>query len=780
VRSGNILLEAILKRSSSVQVCHFGACRPHQSRKRDKRTQRDDSDNRQTGPLQTNKDPLSVFKPILVKPNPDDLNFGEEIAGKINKQALLKELNRFYTSPEIKTLCKEHGLDEYLYNQAYSSFRRFCMNIDLLPTELYILFSDILAGANHNHDIFPYFLTHAKKVFPHLDCLDDLRLISDLTDPPNWYSEARAMNRKIIFHAGPTNSGKTYHALERFTTAKSGVYCGPLKMLAVEVHAKTNKRGTDCDLVTGEERRLAREDGEQASHVACTVEMTNLAQPYEVAVIDEIQQTKDYQRGWAWTRALLGVQAEEVHVCGEAAAIDLVREICISTGEEVEVRNYKRLTKLVVEDKAVGSVENIQEGDCVVCFNKHDIYSVSRALEARGMEVAVIYGSLPPNAKLAMAKKFNDPEDPCKVLVATDAVGMGLNLNIRRMIFYSINKIQLKSDGEKEIDLISVSQALQIAGRAGRFNTKWETGYVTTFHQEELHVLADLLKQTPEDILQAGLHPTFDQLEMYAYHLPAATLANLVDIFISLSTLDDSMYTLCHLDDFKFLADMIEHIKLPLKAKYTFCCAPINRKMPFVCTMFLKMARQYSKGEIISFDWLCGQVGWPFSPPETLLDLVHLEAVHDVFDLYLWLSYRFPDMFPDVDIVRQVQQELDKVVEEGIAELVKLLKNSESPVSRRTGMVDEDRMEAKSRIVKRLRGTWTHEDANMAGRQKEVKSIDFGPTSKSDRATTLQGELAKAKSSKARGKLTKRLLEEGLVTKEQMQQLKRELKDDNE
>ena len=310
------------------------------------------------------------------------------------------------------------------------------MNVDLLPTELYILFSDILAGANHNHDIFPYFLTHAKKVFPHLDCLDDLRLISDLTDPPNWYSEARAMNRKIIFHAGPTNSGKTYHALERFTTAKSGVYCGPLKMLAVEVHAKTNNRGTECDLVTGEERRLAREDGEQASHVACTVEMTNLAQPYEVAVIDEIQQTKDYQRGWAWTRALLGVQAEEVHVCGEAAAIDLVREICISTGEEVEVRNYKRLTKLVVEDKAVGSVENIQEGDCVVCFNKHDIYSVSRALEARGMEVAVIYGSLPPNAKLAMAKKFNDPDDPCKVLVATDAVGMGLNLNIRRMIFY--------------------------------------------------------------------------------------------------------------------------------------------------------------------------------------------------------------------------------------------------------------------------------------------------------------------------------------------------------
>ena len=67
----------------------------------------------------------------------------------------------------------------------------------------------------------------------------DPKFFSDLTDPPNWYPEARAMNRKIIFHAGPTNSGKTYHALERFMTAKSGIYCGPLKLLAVEVGQET-------------------------------------------------------------------------------------------------------------------------------------------------------------------------------------------------------------------------------------------------------------------------------------------------------------------------------------------------------------------------------------------------------------------------------------------------------------------------------------------------------------------------------------------------------------
>ena len=129
---------------------------------------------------------------------------------------------------------------------------------------------------------------------------------------------------------------------------------------------------------------------------------------------------------------------------------------------------------------------------------------------------------------------------------------------------------------------------------------------------------------------------------MYAYHLPHATLSNLIDIFTSLSVLDDSLYSLCHLDDFKFLADMVEHIKLPLQAKYRFCCAPINRRMPYCTAMYLKIVRQYSRGELISFDWLCHQLGWPFRQPDTILDLMQLEAVHDVLDLYLWLSYRFP------------------------------------------------------------------------------------------------------------------------------------------
>lgn len=124
-----------------------------------------------------------------------------------------------------------------------------------------------------------------------------------------------------------------------------------------------------------------------------------------------------------------GLCAEEIHVCGEPAAINFIRELMYTTGEEVEVRpsmwklrkrfsapvsllkpvllhlalplfpqvhTYERLTPFSVLDQAVESLDNLRPGDCIVCFSKNDIYSISRQIEVRGLECAVIYGSLPP------------------------------------------------------------------------------------------------------------------------------------------------------------------------------------------------------------------------------------------------------------------------------------------------------------------------------------------------------------------------------------------------
>merc|ERR1712241_1363222 len=103
----------------------------------------------------------------------------------------------------------------------------------------------------------------------------------------------------------------------------------------------------------------------------------------------------------------------------------------------------------------------------------------------------------------------------------------------------------------------------------------------------------------------------------------------------------------------------------------------------------------------IIFDWICHQVGWPFSQPDT------------VFDLYLWLSYRFQDMFPDVEIVRSVQSELDSVIEDGVANIVQLLKNADSGVTSGAARVpDEDAFEAKNRKLMNHK-RWQHDNKDL-------------------------------------------------------------------
>ncbi|XP_003783654.1 ATP-dependent RNA helicase SUPV3L1, mitochondrial [Otolemur garnettii] len=621
----------------------------------------------------------SLFVPLTVKPQGPsaDGDVGAELTRPLDKNEVKKILDKFYKRKEIQKLGADYGLDARLFHQAFISFRNYIMQSHSLDVDIHVILNDICFSAAHVDDLFPFFLRHAKQIFPVLECKDDLRKISDLRIPPNWYPEARAIQRKIIFHSGPTNSGKTYHAIQKYLSAKSGVYCGPLKLLAHEIFEKSNAAGVPCDLVTGEERVTVDPNGKQAAHVACTVEMCSITTPYEVAVIDEIQMIRDPARGWAWTRALLGLCAEEVHLCGESAAIDLVTELMYTTGEEVEVRNYERLTPISVLDHALESLDNLRPGDCIVCFSKNDIYSVSRQIEIRGLESAVIYGSLPPGTKLAQAKKFNDPNDPCKILVATDAIGMGLNLSIKRIIFYSLMKPTVNEKGEREIEPITTSQALQIAGRAGRFSSQFKEGEVTTMNRDDLGLLKEILNRPVDPIKAAGLHPTAEQIEMFAYHLPDTTLSNLIDIFVDFSQVD-GQYFVCNMDDFKFSAELIQHIPLSLRVRYVFCTAPINKKQPFVCSSLLQFARQYSRNEPLTFAWLRRYIKWPLVPPKNIKDLMDLEAVHDVLDLYLWLSYRFMDMFPDASLIRDLQKELDCIIQNGVHNITKLIKISQT------------------------------------------------------------------------------------------------------
>lgn len=628
-------------------------------------------------PVEKRQEAFDKLAPRVVQPDTGVYgDLGEEISGKkLDKHQMMEKVNKFYQLQPIRELAKSQHIDDKLFMKVFISFRRFCFKSVSLPPELYITFCDIIDGHRHLTDLWPFFLSHAREVFPHLECHEELRKISDLGLPHSWYPQARAKTRKIYFHSGPTNSGKTYHAMKRFLQSKSGIYCGPLKLLAVEIYHKANANKVPCDLVTGEERKLANKDGETvSSHVSCTVEMSRITEDVEVAVIDEIQMLRDPQRGWAWTRALLGIPADEIHLCGEEAAIDLVKKILMPTGDIIEVIHYKRLTPLVIEDKPLKDLQNVRRGDCIVCFTKDSIYQVSMVLERMGHEVAVVYGTLPPGAKLAQCRKFNKLEN-CSVMVATDAIGMGLNLSIGRIIFHSLMKTTSDEQGNRSQEYLTTSQCLQIAGRAGRYRTAHETGYVTTLNPEDLNVLREIMSKGVPPIEKAGLHPTAEQIELFAYHLPHLTLCDLLDLFIDLCEFDSSAYFMCDMDNFKVLASTIEHISVPLKARFLFCCAPINVKFPFLVAMFTKFVRQYSICEPVTGEWIKRTISWPCPPPKNIEDLTQLEAVFDVCDLYLWLSYRFPDIFCEPHEVRHLQVELEKLIHNGVTNIVGLIKS---------------------------------------------------------------------------------------------------------
>lgn len=259
--------------------------------------------------------------------------------------------------------------------------------------------------------------------------LKEQEKVADLRYPAEWYPKARSMQRNIHLHVGPTNSGKTYHALKRLEKCKNGFYAGPLRLLAQEVYYRFEGNGIPCSLVTGDEVK-GPASGELPRVVSNTVEMVSLGEEYDVGVIDEIQMIANSTRGWAWTQALLGTQVSELHLCGETRTVPLIRELCALTGDTLEIHRYERLNPLKVMPHSLrGNLNKLEKGDCLVSFSRVGIHTLKRDIEkVSGKRAAIVYGGLPAEIRTQQAKLFNDPNNDYDFLVASDAIGMGLNL----------------------------------------------------------------------------------------------------------------------------------------------------------------------------------------------------------------------------------------------------------------------------------------------------------------------------------------------------------------
>ena len=260
---------------------------------------------------------------------------------------------------------------------------------------------------------------------------------------------------KIIALLGPTNTGKTYLAIEKMLEFNSGIFGFPLRLLAREVYDKcVAKLGTEkVALITGEEKILPN----SAQYFICTVESMPKDKVVDFVAVDEIQMCADRERGHVFTDRLLNCRGEVLTMfLGSQIMKNIISEIIPKT----HFMEQQRFSKLSYNGHK--KISRLDRKSAVIAFSVEEVYAIAELVRRQKGGAAVVMGSLSPKTRNSQVEIYQSGD--VDYLVATDAIGMGLNMDIEQVSFSSLKKF----DGKKTRRL-RTTEISQIAGRAGRY-----------------------------------------------------------------------------------------------------------------------------------------------------------------------------------------------------------------------------------------------------------------------------------------------------------------------
>ena len=278
-------------------------------------------------------------------------------------------------------------------------------------------------------------------------------------------------SQKIIALLGPTNTGKTHVAIEKMLEYESGIFGLPLRLLAREVYDKcANKVGVEkVALITGEEKIIPS----SAQYFICTVESMPKDKAVDFIAIDEIQMCADRERGHIFTQRLLEARGTKLTMFLGSQVManiinDLINNVIFEKKERYSKLSYSGIKKISRLDRKVA----------IIAFSIEEVYAIAELVRRQKGGAAVIMGSLSPKTRNSQVGLYQSGD--VDYLIATDAIGMGLNMDINEIYFSNLKKF----DGKKtrRLNLIEMSQ---IAGRAGRY--KNDGGFGTTGDCETLN-----------------------------------------------------------------------------------------------------------------------------------------------------------------------------------------------------------------------------------------------------------------------------------------------------
>ena len=281
----------------------------------------------------------------------------------------------------------------------------------------------------------------------------------------------RNNSKKIIALLGPTNTGKTHVAIEKMLEHESGIFGLPLRLLAREIYDKcVNKVGLEkVALITGEEKIIPS----SAKYFICTVESMPKEKKVEFVAVDEIQMSADRERGHIFTDRLLHTRGTELTMfLGSQVMESIIRDLI----ENVSFEKKERFSKLSYS--GYKKISRLDRKVAIIAFSIEEVYAIAELVRRQKGGAAVIMGSLSPKTRNSQVGLYQSGD--VDYLIATDAIGMGLNMDINEIYFSNLKKF----DGKKtrRLNLIEMSQ---IAGRAGRF--KNDGGFGTTGDCENLN-----------------------------------------------------------------------------------------------------------------------------------------------------------------------------------------------------------------------------------------------------------------------------------------------------
>ncbi len=312
---------------------------------------------------------------------------------------------------------------------------------------------------------------------------------------------------KITAVLGPTNTGKTFTAIEKMLEFNSGIFGFPLRLLAREVYEKCLKKvgPNKVALITGEEKIIPN----NAQYFICTVEAMPKNKKVDFIGIDEIQMCGDRERGHVFTDRLLNFRGEVLTMfLGSQIMKNIIKQIIPET-EFIEPKRFSKLTY-----NGHKKISRLERKSALIAFSVEEVYAIAELVRRQKGGAAVIMGSLSPKTRNSQVEIYQSGD--VDYLVATDAIGMGLNMDIKQISFSNLKKF----DGKK-IRRLRTTEISQIAGRAGRYKEDGSfgvTGSCENLHVDEVerienHKLDDikflfwrnsnLNFKTPEDLIQS-------------------------------------------------------------------------------------------------------------------------------------------------------------------------------------------------------------------------------------------------------------------------------------